>query len=140
MSETYLKPLPRIDDTNAPHWQGAKQGEVRVQKCLDCGTLRYPPARHCMNCLSEKVEWSKLSGKGEVWSFCTFHRQYFKGFEADMPYTVVLVKTDEGQLLYSNLVGIPRDQVRIGMRVHAVFDEVTPEVTLIKFAPDSEGE
>ncbi|MFN0299195.1 MAG: Zn-ribbon domain-containing OB-fold protein [Burkholderiales bacterium] len=132
----YTKPLPKIDDANAPHWQGAKAHEVRVQKCLGCGTLRYPPARQCAQCLAEKSEWVTLAGTGEVWSHGTFHRAYFKGFEHDLPYTVVLVKLDEGAMLYSNLVGIPRDDVRIGMRVRAVFDDVTDEIALIKFIPD----
>lgn len=132
----YAKPLPKIDDSNAPHWQGARQRELRVQKCGDCGALRYPPAKHCPSCLSEKSGWVTLAGTGEVWSFTTFHRAYFKGFEAEMPYTVVLVKTDEGPLLYSNLVGVRREDIRIGMRVRAVFDDVTAEVTLIKFAPE----
>lgn len=132
----YLKPLPRLDESNAPHWQGAKAREVRVQKCSDCARLRYPPARHCADCLSEKSEWIAVSGKGEVWSHCTFHRAYFKGFEQDVPYTVVLVKLDEGPMLYSNLLTVARSEVRPGMRVRAVFEDVTSDVTLIKFQPD----
>jgi uncharacterized OB-fold protein len=133
----YAKPLPKIDEANAPHWQGAKAREVRVQKCSDCGRLRYPPARHCAGCLSEESEWVALSGKGEVWSHCTFHRAYFKGFEQEVPYTVVLVKLDEGPMLYSNLVGVPREAVRPGMRVCAAFEDVTGDVTLVKFTRDS---
>jgi uncharacterized OB-fold protein len=132
----YAKPLPKVDETNAPHWQGAKARELRVQKCADCGRLRYPPARHCASCLSEKSAWVAVSGKGEVWSHCAFHRAYFKGFEHELPYTVVLVKLDEGPLLYSNLAGVPREAVRIGMRVRAAFEDVTGDVTLIKFRPE----
>jgi len=33
------------------------------------------------------------------------------------PYAVVLVELDEGPRLMSNLIGMPADQVRIGMRV-----------------------
>ena len=132
----YSKPLPKVDDSNAPHWQGAKAREVRVQKCSDCARLRYPPARHCAACLSEASAWVALSGKGEVWSHCTFHRAYFKGFEPELPYTVVLVKLDEGPLLYSNLLGVPREAVRIGMRVRAAFEDVADGVALVKFKPD----
>ena len=133
---TYAKPLPAIDESNAPHWAGARERQIRVQKCSDCSALRYPPARYCARCLSDRSGWVTLSGSGEVWSHCTFHRAYFKGFDPEIPYTVVLVKLDEGPLLYSNLVGVPRGEERIGMRVHAVFEDVTAEVTLIKFAPD----
>lgn len=132
----YAKPLPKIDDSNRGHWDGACHSELRVQRCLDCRTLRYPPSRHCAHCLSEQTEWAALSGRGEVWSHCTFHRAYFKGFEAEVPYTVVLVRLDEGPMLYSNLIDVAREQVRIGMRVRAVFERATDEVSLVKFRPD----
>lgn len=135
---TTAKPLPALDGDNAPHWAGARERQVRVQRCTDCSGLRLPAARHCPTCLSEASEWVTLSGEGEVWSHCRFHRLYFKGFEDELPYTVVLVKLREGPLLYSNLVGIDDAQIRIGMPVTAVFDDVTPEVTLIRFRPNPE--
>jgi uncharacterized OB-fold protein len=45
------------------------------------------------------------------------------------------VRLDEGVRLFSNLVGVPRERIRTGMRVRASFDPVTPAVTLVKFAP-----
>lgn len=132
----YAKPLPVLDGENAPHWAGAREREVRVQRCMSCGRLRFPAARHCSECLSEASEWTAVSGRGEIWSHCRFHRVYFKGFETEMPYTVVLVRLDEGPMLYSNLVGMEDAPIRIGQRVQAVFDDVTDEVTLIKFTPE----
>jgi len=132
----YTKPLPVLDGENAPHWAGARERQVRVQRCGQCERLRFPAARYCSNCLSEDSDWITLSGRGEIWSHCRFHRVYFKGFEDEMPYTVVLVRLDEGPLLYSNIVGLDERDVRIGMRVRAVFHDVTESVTLIKFAPE----
>jgi uncharacterized OB-fold protein len=71
-----------------------------------------------------------------VWSFCVFHKVYFEGFAAEAPYAVVLVELDEGVRVYSNLIDMPLEAIRIGMRVHAVFDRVTDAVTLPKFAAD----
>ena len=133
---TYAKPLPKIDERTKPHWEGNVVRELRVQRCDDCGTMRFPASRWCANCLSENTSWQKVSGKGKVWSWCVFHRAYFKGFESDVPYAVALVELDEGPKMYSNLVGIPRDQIKIGMRVRAVFDKVTNDVTLVKFEED----
>jgi uncharacterized OB-fold protein len=132
----YTKPLPVLEGENAPHWLGAREREVRVQRCLGCTRLRFPAARYCSNCLSEQSDWVAMSGRGEIWSHCRFHRVYFKGFEGEMPYTVVLIKLDEGPMLYSNMVGLSEDEIRIGMRVQAVFDDVTDDVTLIKFQPE----
>lgn len=132
----YAKPLPKIDALNAPYWEGARLGELRVQRCLDCGTLSFPPSRHCAHCLGERKAWVATSGKGTVSTFGVFHRLYFPAFEAELPYAVVLVKLDEGPRLYSNLVGVTNDAIRIGMRVRARFEPVTDAVTLVKFEPD----
>jgi uncharacterized OB-fold protein len=129
----YTKPLPTIDERNRHHWEGARDGHLMVQQCLDCGAFRYPAARMCPHCQSERQHWTGMSGRGTVWSWCVFHRPYFKGFEPDIPYLVVLVKLDEGPKFYSNLVGVPRESVRIGMRVRACYDKVTDQVTLVKF-------
>lgn len=133
MNGTYLKPVPKIDDANRPHWEGAKAGALRVQRCTSCGKLRYPPARWCDACREEGAEWVTLSGRGTVWSWCVFHRAYFKGFEEELPYPVVLIELEEGPFLYSNLVGVPPERIRIGMPVRAVFEMATDELTLIKF-------
>jgi len=37
--------------------------------------------------------------------------------------------------LFSNPVGIEADALRIDMPVEGIFDDVTPEVTLLKFQP-----
>ncbi len=132
----YTKPLPRIDERNRPHWEGNREGVLRVQRCDDCGTPRFPASRFCPHCLSESTSWVATEGRGAVWSWCVFHRAYFKGFEPELPYAVVLVQLDEGIRLYSNLVDVPRDRIRIGMRVRAVFDAVTDDVTLVKFQED----
>jgi hypothetical protein len=37
--------------------------------------------------------------------------------------------------LFSNPVGIEADALRIDMPVEGIFEDVTPEVTLLKFQP-----
>ncbi|HSD54944.1 MAG TPA: OB-fold domain-containing protein [Burkholderiales bacterium] len=131
----YAKPLPPNDPANRPFWEGANRGVLVLQRCLDCGRHRFPAARYCVQCHGERSAWVATSGAGVVESHCTFHRAYWPAFEGDVPYEVVQVKLDEGVRLFSNLVGVPREQIRTGMRVRASFDPVTPAVTLVKFAP-----
>lgn len=132
---TYTKPLPLVDAQSRPYWEAARRHELRLPKCDACGALRVQFERWCPRCGSEKSTWNRLSGRGTVWSHCTFHRPYFKQFEPDLPYGVALVQLDEGPKLITNIVGIERSGIRIGLQVHAVFEDVTPEVTLIKFRP-----
>ncbi|MFN2644108.1 MAG: Zn-ribbon domain-containing OB-fold protein [Burkholderiales bacterium] len=103
---------------------------LKLQRCLDCGRYRYPAARYCPRCRGERSEWVPASGGGVVESHCVFHKAYWPEFQRKIPYAVVQVKLDEGVLLFSNLVGVPREQIRSGMRVRATF-----EGGLVKFVP-----
>jgi len=131
----YAKPLPPDDPPNRPFWQGAKRGELMLQRCRDCGTHRFPATRLCAQCRGENSEWVASSGAGVVETFCTFHRAYWPAFKAEVPYDVIQVRLDEGVRMFSNVVGMAQGQVRIGMRVWATFEPATPEVTLVKFVP-----
>lgn len=133
--ETPAKPLPRLDGPEAPFWQGLREGEIRVQHCGACGTPRFPASRYCPKCHSDEFAWKPVGAQGEVESFCIFHKAYFPGFVGEMPYPVVQVKLDNGVRFFSNMVGLPNDELATGMRVSAVFERASPEVTLLKFEP-----
>ncbi len=131
----YSKPLPIITADSGPYWSAAKEHRFAMQRCTDCGTFRFPPTNACWSCLSTNVEWAPLSGRGTVWSFTVMHQLYYKGFADDLPYAVVVVELEEGPRIASNMVDCERDDIRIGMAVQVVFDDVTPEITLPKFRP-----
>ena len=82
---------------------------------------------------SSGTEWVAVSGRGTVTTWVVFHRKYFEAFAADLPYHVVRVQLDEGPRLTANLVGVRNDEIRVGMAVEVVFDDVTPEITLPRF-------
>jgi len=131
----YTKPLPTITDENREFWEGAKRGRLRMQKCGDCGHIRYPISHVCPKCLSYNFNWTDLSGRGEVFSYIVFHQLYNKAFEKDIPYNVALVQLEEGPRMYSNVVGVDNDAVKVGDKVEVTFDPVTPEVTIPRFKP-----
>jgi uncharacterized OB-fold protein len=70
-----------------------------------------------------------------VVSWVVFHQIYFEGFRAEAPYNVALVRLDEGPSLLTNVVGIPNEELTIGMPVSVVFEDATAEVTVPKFQP-----
>lgn len=131
----YTKPLPVLDEDNKPFWDYCKQHELRMQKCLKCGKFHYPASMICPHCHHLESEWVKLSGKGQVYSFIVVHRQYHPGFAKDIPYTVAIIETEEGTRLLSNVIGCQPEEVRIGMPVEVVFEDITKEFTLPKFKP-----
>jgi uncharacterized protein len=129
--EAYAGPLPAPGRPNAPFWEAARRGELRLQRCLDCGAHRFPAGRWCPACRGERTEWARASGRGTVESFCVFHKPYFPGLGT--PYNVAVVRLEEGVKLFSNVVGVPNERIEVGMVVEATFDAVTPEVTLVRF-------
>ena len=131
----YDKPLPIVNEENRGHWDAARKGELRLQRCLDCRFFRYPIAAVCPKCLSTQLEWAHLSGRGVVGSWVVFHKAYWPGFKPDLPFVVAQIELEEGPRYTSNLVGIASTDVRIGMPVRVEFEAVTDTITLPKFRP-----
>ncbi len=129
----YDKPLPVVTEENVGHWEAARKHEFRLQRCLKCGMVRFPIAPCCPRCLSDKQEWSLLSGRGKIGSWIIFHKAYWPAFQKDLPYVVAQIELEEGPRYTSNLVDVRDKEVAIGMRVEVAFDDVTEEITLPKF-------
>ena len=62
-------PLPAVTEDSAGFWEGTAAGELRIQRCSNCGRLRFPPRPMCPYCNSLDHTWDALSGRGRVWSF-----------------------------------------------------------------------
>jgi uncharacterized OB-fold protein len=131
----YKKPIPAITPDMRPFFEAAKRHELVVQRCHQCGTHRFPAREICSTCLSRDAEWVKVSGAGEVFSYNVMHQIYHPGFADEAPYAVVVVKLKEGAKMNSNLLGIKPHDIKIGMPVKVVFEDITDEVTLPKFVP-----
>ena len=133
----YDKPLPEITDENRPFWEGTRSRELRMQRCEGCGRIRYPIAIVCPDCLDDRCEWVALVGGGEIHSLVVFHQVYNKAFAQDVPYNVAIIQLDEGPRMVSNIVHEGMMAARVGDRVTVVFEDVTPEIALPRFALES---
>jgi hypothetical protein len=74
-------------------------------------------------------------GIGRVFTFAIYHTAYHPAFEVDVPYTVAVVKLDEGPHLLTNIVDCRPDEVRCDMPVGALWEDVDERITLPKFGP-----
>ena len=133
--QPYTKPLPRLTKHNRPYFEGAKQGELRLQRCGACGHHWFPPSTSCPLCLSPAFEWVRVSGRGRVWSWIVMHQRYFQAFETDLPYNVAFIKLDEGPFMMSTVIGVPNDALRCDLPVEVTFEEATDEIAIPKFRP-----
>ena len=86
-------------------------------------------------CHSADTTWTKLSGRGRVFSFIVFRTPYHESYRNDIPYAVAIIQLDEGPRMESNLIAPDLEELRIDMPVEVFFDDVTEEVSLPKFRP-----
>lgn len=126
-SATIAKPVPKAVPVPTPatraFWEGTQAGELRIQKCGDCGHHFLYPRSHCPQCGSAKVGWIKTRGRGTLYSFVINHMPA-PGWEGEVPYIIAVVKLDEGPRMLSSLQGVPADpaQVELDMPLEVVFE------------------
>jgi len=130
-TEAGARPRPATNEDTAFFWEGAARGELLIQRCASCGTLRHPPRPACPSCRSLEWDTQRAGGRGTVHSYVVHHHPPVPGFEP--PYVVVLVELEEGTRLVSNLVDADPSEVSIGMPVEVEFVRVDDELTLPLF-------
>ncbi|HVN89002.1 MAG TPA: Zn-ribbon domain-containing OB-fold protein [Candidatus Binataceae bacterium] len=135
MAAAIPKPLPAVTNETAPYWEGCKKHELRIQKCGACGNYQFYPRILCTKCSSDRVEWSKASGRAKVTTFTIVRRPVSPAFADDVPYVVALVTLDEGPTMMTNIVGCLPEQVKIGMPVAVTFEDWTEDISIPKFRP-----
>ena len=135
------KPLPAITPEAKPVWDAAAQNKLPLQRCQDCRVWVWTPRPSCNECGSERVEWTSMSGRGEVYSFTVIRqvvgRAASKAFEPEIPYVVAWVDLDEGPRMITNIVGCPVEDVKLGMKVSVIFEQASKDIWLPKFKPEA---
>ena len=136
----YTKPLPDMRPEGERFWAGTKEHKFLLPTDADGTPFWYP--RALVPGTLDPVEWVEAAGTGEVYTYSIHYIGPSKAYKGDPPHIVALVDLDEGVRVMSNIVkdepGYPSldpDDVSIGMKVRVVFDDVTDEITLPKFAP-----
>jgi uncharacterized OB-fold protein len=116
---------PPLGHDNKWWWDGIAAGELRIQRCKDCGTLRHPPRPMCGKCQSLAWDWAVSTGAGTVYSYVVMHYPPIPGY--DFPLPVALIDLDEGTRLVANVVGCKPSDVHVGMRVQAKIERVSAD-------------
>lgn len=131
------RPRPVINRDNAGFWEGVAAHRLLIQRCVGCGELRFPWLPGCNACGSPEWDTVEASGEGTVYSYVVMHHPPFPAF--DPPYAVGLVELAEGVRIVSNVIGVPYDEVRIGMPVRLAFRRVDEELELPLFRALDDG-
>jgi len=102
------------------HWRLRKQRYALVgEVCPHCEAKIFPPRDICPDCGQEAKTLYNFSGKGEVYSYTTVYEPP-AGYEDNVPYTVALVKLEEGPMVTAQLTDIDNEAVEIGLPVEMV--------------------
>ena len=126
---------PQKDHDSIPYWEHLKEHKARLQKCEKCGRFRFPPYPSCPYCGVMGGNWEPISGKGAVYSWITIHHAIDPRLASETPFVIVLVDLEEGPRVTGRLVGCNGDQMKIGMQVKALYDDIDAELTLLNFEP-----
>jgi len=129
------KPMPKPSKWSQPFWDAAKQHRLVLKTCKECGNIDHPPYIYCTNCQSDNMEWKEASGKAVLYGFGINEMAVPFPFMPDLPYVTAFVDLKEGVRMISNIVDCDFKDLRNGMELEVVFEEVSPEFTLPKWRP-----
>ena len=136
--QRYKKPGPSLDDDIKPFWDACKEHKFKLFRCKVCGAWYFPVA-FCRNHKNKpffgNMEWAEASGRGKVFAFNIHNVAFDPAFKDDIPYVYALVELEEGPIFGSNVIGCDPKEVKVGMPVGVVFEDVGEEYTLPKFRP-----
>ncbi|MEU6738021.1 bifunctional MaoC family dehydratase N-terminal/OB-fold nucleic acid binding domain-containing protein [Streptosporangium sandarakinum] len=124
---------PAVNDDTAFFWEGVARGELRIQRCADCGELRHPPGPVCPSCRSAGRTYVVASGEGEVYSYVVHHNPPVPGWET--PFAVAVVQLPEGVRIVGAIVDCAPAEVGIGMPLRVTYRQKDDNLILPLWVP-----
>ena len=121
-------PVPRPSRLSQPYWEGCAAGELRFQRCRDCGAVVFQPSYVCSNCTSRNLGWEVSEAKGRLYSWTVVWRPQTPAFQ--VPYAPAIVAMDEGFHLVTAMVGCEPEDLRADLAVTIEFHPVGDGVLL----------
>ena len=101
-------------------YRGIKdEGKIYGTRCEKCERTYVPASLFCERCMQELDTWIDLGTAGEVDTF-TFLYEELDGNRKQDPEMIAFIRFGDGGLVH-RLGEVGTDQVKIGMRVEAVF-------------------
>src|SRR5262245_49109040 len=120
--------------------KGVAQKKLLGERCPVCQKVYVPPRGACPEDGVPTAEQVELPDTGIVTTFCVVNLD-FTGRGIEIPYVSATVLLDGADIgLFGLISEIPYDQVRMGMRVQAVWaDEIGPTLeSITHFRPTGE--
>jgi uncharacterized OB-fold protein len=125
-------PLPDVDEPiGRPFWDYCRRHELHIQRSRASGRFVFPPRPH----YAGDFEWARVSGRGKILTFVIARPPFLPALEHKLPLPIAVVELDEGPRLVGQVLECAIEDVRCGMPVEVVFEDLTERVTLPQWRP-----
>jgi uncharacterized OB-fold protein len=117
-------PLPDLtDDRTAEYFAGAARGELVLPRCDSCNRFVWYPEEECPHCGARSFTWTRVSGRGRVFTWTVVRRAFLPAFEEMVPFVTALVSLEEDPAvrIVSYIVDCEPDALAADLPVEAVF-------------------
>ena len=104
-----------------PRYHRLRNSFYRLEgtRCGPCDKNYFPPRNVCPTCHAEALEAIRFKGSGTLYSYSRMS-QSPRGFASLGPYTVGMVRLDDGPLIMAQLTDVDGIDLEIGMPLEMV--------------------
>ena len=138
MTQAYNKPIPVPQGESDVYWNKAKEHELWLRSCNECGNAYFYPRDLSPCCFSKDTTWVQASGNATLFTYAIVHRAPHPGWYPDgVPFVTAIVELEEGPKMACNIVidDPTPENLQIDMPLKVVFEDITDTISLPKFAP-----
>jgi uncharacterized protein len=117
-------PLPDLtDERTAEYFAGAARGELVLPRCDSCNRFVWYPEEECPHCGAGSFTWTRVSGRGRVFTWTVVRRAFLPAFEEMVPFVTALVSLEEDPAvrIVSYIVDCEPDALAADLPVEVVF-------------------
>ena len=142
-------PLPDLtDERTAEYFAGAARSELVLPRCDACNRFVWYPEEECPHCGGGAFTWTRVSGRGRLFTWTVVRRAFLPAFEEMVPFVTALVSLieDPAVRIVSYIVDCEADALAADLPVKAVFRPLrfptVPDqsVTVPMFVPASQSQ
>jgi hypothetical protein len=120
MAEQTQKSLKRIPVVRSLKLTGdGTSGVLLGRKCRNCGTYFMGAPVFCLKCSSAELDPVELSKQGILRTYTVIYVPP-PGWQGQVPYILGSVELPEGVDVLSEVVDLPREAIKIGMKMEMV--------------------
>lgn len=123
------RPIPEPDSLSQPFWTACKERRLIVQYCTVCKRRQFPPEPECGECgWHFHLDWIETSGRGTIDGYGVTYQSRIQAWQENQPYNNAVISLEEDPAIkfFSNLPGVPVDEVPVGAKVEVEFLELEP--------------